>query len=282
MIEFIKHLLKKIVPLVVLTKFFRKYRRSVLIDPMVSLYSHYPQSAGNQKILSKIALNSAFKYESSLNELYLKINDKSLNPIINAEALITNKRGDALASEIGLMLEMMGSDKSTKNNYHLIYGYIFEKYNIRSLIEVGIGSNNESIPSNMGKKGIPGASIKAFSKFVSESVIGLDYDKSILFQDKNIYTYFVDQLSKKTFDELPSFNNIDLAIDDGLHVQSANINTLSYFIDKISESGVIVIEDIPLRAIDSWIIINEILRSKYLVKIIRCKKSYAILIESKK
>lgn len=281
MIENIKLHLKKIKPLYKLVKALKKIRRSILIDPMEYFYSHYPHSAGDQKYLSRIALNSALSFESSLSALFLKVNKLSHHNIIKAEALITKECEQSMASEIGAMLEKMGSDKSTKNNYHLIYGYIFANNNIRSLIEVGLGSNNEKIPSNMGANGVPGASIKAFSKFVRERIVGLDYDKSILFQDGKISTYYVDQLTNKTFEDLPNFDDFDLAIDDGLHVQNANINTLTYFLDKISENGIIVIEDIPMRALNSWLIINEILNKKYSIKIIECKKSFAILIEKK-
>lgn len=281
MIEKVKANLKKIKPIYALVKALKKTRRSILIDPMEHLYSHYPHSAGDQKYLSRIALNSTLSFESSLSTLVLKVNKLSHHNIIKAEALITKRCERSMASRIGEMLEKLGSDKSTKNNYHLIYGYIFANNNIRSLIEVGLGSNNEKIPSNMGAHGVPGASIRAFSKFVSERIVGLDYDKSILFQDGKISTYYVDQLRIETFEDLPNFDDFDLAIDDGLHVQNANVNTLSYFTDKISEDGIIVIEDIPFRALNSWIIIKEILDKKYSIKIIECKKSFAILIENK-
>ena len=54
-----------------------------------------------------------------------------------------------------------GSDKKT-HGYDLIYEQIFEELKeVNLLVEIGIGSNNEQVLSNMSKYGKPGSSLRA-------------------------------------------------------------------------------------------------------------------------
>ena len=58
------------------------------------------------------------------------------------------------------------SDKSLNHNYHLIYGALFPDTNkVKKILEIGLGTNNEKLISNMGKNGSPGASVRAFRDF---------------------------------------------------------------------------------------------------------------------
>ena len=55
----------------------------------------------------------------------------------------------------------------------------------------------------MGKLGKPGASVKAFRDFFPEAkIFGADIDKEILFKDKRINTYHVDQTDLKSLKTL--------------------------------------------------------------------------------
>ena len=81
----------------------------------------------------------------------------------------------------------------------------------------------------MGKLGKPGASVKAFRDFFpEEKIFGADIDKEILFKDKRINTYYVDQTDLKSLKKLYKKigSNFDLIIDDGLHASYANINVI--------------------------------------------------------
>ena len=144
-----------------------------------------------------------------------------------------------------------GSDKGNSISLPLLYASIINNISSKSepitLLEIGLGTNNVDVDSNMGVSGTPGASIRAFRNFLSpmDRVIGADVDTRVLFQSPGLETYFVDQLNKDTLTHLASqVGDIDLVIDDGLHNLEANINTVLSFISYIKVGGFIVVEDI--------------------------------------
>ena len=56
---------------------------------------------------------------------------------------------------------------------------------VNKIFEIGLGTNNIDIVSTMGKKGHPGASLRAFRDFCPNAEIyGADFDSRILFQEK--------------------------------------------------------------------------------------------------
>ena len=144
-----------------------------------------------------------------------------------------------------------GSDKSRPHNYHLIYGQIIAELGLErtlNVLEIGIGSINPEMPSNMGMHGQPGASLRAFKDTLPFSqIFGADIDRDVLFQEHRIRTSWVDQMSSQTFYTMhESFDqpDYDLIIDDGLHAVAANLNTLLFGLNVLRKGGWIVIEDI--------------------------------------
>ena len=106
--------------------------------------------------------------------------------------------------------------------------------------------------------------MRAFRDFCSNAeVIGADIDKRILFKEDRIKTYYVDQTSNSSLNNLQDkfTNKFDLIIDDGLHSPDANINTLRVATTLIKKGGSIVIEDINFKAIDIWMTISNLLPS---------------------
>ena len=81
-----------------------------------------------------------------------------------------------------------GSDKSKYHDYHYIYSSIVKNnQRVKKILEIGIGTNNTNLLSNMGKMGSPGASLKAYRDFFNHSkVYGADIDKKILFKIKGL------------------------------------------------------------------------------------------------
>jgi hypothetical protein len=174
-----------------------------------------------------------------------------------------------------------GSDKSY-HNYHRVYSWIFSQINISNLIEIGLGTNNVDVVSNMGPGGKPGASLRAFRELSPTSTIyGADIDNNILFQEENITTFFVDQLDRETFQNLPDIK-YDLIIDDGLHQIGANFNTLLWGLEHLNDGGFIVIEDIS--PIKPWQTIAYILtrNEEYECQLIKCSNSHLFLINKRK
>jgi len=145
-----------------------------------------------------------------------------------------------------------GSDKGhDSGQLYMLYANIIcrlreQKEQVR-LLEIGLGTNNVDIESNMGVFGSPGASLRAFRDFLrpQDLVFGADIDSRILFQEKGISTYFVDQLKPVTISSLAKvIGSADVIIDDGLHILESNMNTVLILLPILTKGGYYVVEDI--------------------------------------
>ena len=151
------------------------------------------------------------------------------------------------------LMDFYGSDKGGMNNHHNYSNYYSElffnnKNNIKNFLEIGLGTNNISVPSNMGKDGKPLASLRAWRDyFINANIYGADIDKNILKDEKRIKTFYVDQTSpesiKNMFKEInvPKF---DIILEDGLHEFNANICFFENSINFLQENGTYIIEDV--------------------------------------
>lgn len=151
------------------------------------------------------------------------------------------------------IMERWGSDKSTFHNYTRVYSRIFDHLRDRKdvrLFEVGLGTNFEDVPSNMGKDGKPGASLRGWREFFPHArIFGADIDIRILFDEDRIQTYYCDQLDAKTIQDMWTKNpelaedGFDVIIDDGLHMFDANRTFFLNSVHKLRPGGIFVIED---------------------------------------
>lgn len=159
------------------------------------------------------------------------------------------------------LCEIMGrynSDKGHVNitkswhNYTTFYYSIFKPLTNHSLriFELGLGTNNVNLPSNMGKDGTPGASLYGWSAFFPNSTIfGADIDKNILFNTDRIKTFYCDQTNPAIIHEMwnePALkeDDFDIIIEDGLHTFHANVCFFENSIHKLKSNGYYIIEDI--------------------------------------
>jgi len=156
-------------------------------------------------------------------------------------------------------MDKYGSDKGPRKNntthhtytnaYHdLFKGMVDRKMNV---FELGLGTNNTNVPSNMGPNGRPGASLRGWRDYFSHAEIyGADIDKGVLFQEDRINTVFCDQTNssivRAMWEPLPT---MDIIIDDGLHTFEANTTFFENSFHKLSPSGIFIIEDINHRDI---------------------------------
>jgi len=189
-------------------------------------------------------------------------------------------RNPALTENLWKIFREHGSDKSTVNDYYLIYSDFIDRLKNKGplrILEIGLGTNNPKLVSSMGPSGRPGASLRAFRDALPEArVYGADIDTDILFTEERIVTAAVDQLDLPSFDRMcESFDDqvFDIIIDDGLHAVSANMGTLIFGLSHISEGGVIVIEDISLDAIIAWRPVLNILSKDYTCGVVECKSA---------
>lgn len=157
------------------------------------------------------------------------------------------------------LMDKYGSDKGPRRNdtthhtYTNAYHELFKGLVDRTLnvFELGLGTNNTTIPSNMGAKGRPGASLRGWREYFPQSTIyGADIDSGVLFQEERINTVFCDQtkapIVRSMWESLP---NMDIIIDDGLHTFEANVTFFENSFHKLTPTGIFIIEDIDHRDI---------------------------------
>jgi hypothetical protein len=182
---------------------------------------------------------------------------------INEAYQITNK-------ELGNLFQKYGSDKKT-HNYHIIYENIIKEVGeVSLLIEIGLGTNNEDVLSNMSSKGRPGSSLRAFRDYLDNTqIVGLDIDSRILFEENRIKTFEFDQNVIESLEILPKtfLNGVDILIDDGLHSPIANINTIYFANQLLKKNGFLIIEDINKHAIDLYRVILQAAQKDFSVRL---------------
>jgi SAM-dependent methyltransferase len=151
------------------------------------------------------------------------------------------------------LYEFYGSDKSTHHNYSALYKKLFDQFANRSInfLEVGLGTNNLDVKSNMTAQGKPGASLFAISDlYPLWNIYGLDVDQRILFQEpaRKISTYYVDQTDSSTVVSVVNNNFKDkvfhIILDDGLHEFAANQIFFENSFHLLAPGGFYIIEDI--------------------------------------
>lgn len=170
------------------------------------------------------------------------------NSRINSLAYLCHKFG----THKGEIKEILGDHKLMRSvhNYSDFYDLLLShrRLNVKRVFECGIGTNNELLESSMGKRGIPGASLRVWQEYFPNAlVIGADIDSDTLFEDSRISTYFVDQTkpeSIKAMWEKVGHEKFDLMIDDGLHTFAAGITLFENSSHLLDDFGVYVIEDV--------------------------------------
>jgi hypothetical protein len=168
------------------------------------------------------------------------------------DEFLTKKEYQNTTTLCGIM-SSYGSDKGgERHNYTTFYSKLFSPFKNEKihLFEMGIGSNDLNIPSNMGLEGQPGASLYGWSLFFPQgSIYGADIDPKALFQDKSIKTFACDQRDRRSVEKLFSQTDLsdiqfDIIIDDGLHEFDANLNLLLNSIHKLKKGGIYIVEDL--------------------------------------
>ena len=168
----------------------------------------------------------------------------------------------AVPTSLCAIMEKYGSDKGSaterghnKHNYTTFYYNLFKdvKDDQLRIFEMGLGTNNTSIVSNMGAQGKPGASLYGWREFFGAKalIFGADIDRGILFQSDRIQTFYCDQTSPNSVVSLwlsPALEEgFDVILDDGLHNFEANKCLFEGSIHKLKPHGVYIIEDIFIK-----------------------------------
>lgn len=239
-----------------------------------------PSSALTEEQRAQMPLEVAARMPEALHRVVKRLHQQHMLPEFSVDQILCSKNQHSAGKKLGALLEKHGSDKSTTHNYHLIYGPIIDLLGSNArILEIGLGSNDLSIASNMGMDGTPGASLRAFKEFCPQAVVdGADIDRSI--EVDGCRVFHIDQTHPETFDLIRAHGEpcYDLIIDDGLHSPDANLFTLEFALSRISNNGFVVIEDINESAISIWKTLQYCFRStSFHAFLIRTKAAYLFI-----
>lgn len=254
--NYIKRMLKSTISLIFDNSFCN-------LNQLFPAYS--PYSAGSYRSTSKITIKAINEFHSSI--LGVPLTTNRLPTEIDVSDFLVDLSCEDSESLLAQLFSTNGSDKSIRHKYHIVYARILSLLpSSLKLFEIGLGTNDTSVLSTMGRHSRPGASLYAFKQFrPAAQVYGGDIDRKILFRDGDICTTFVDQLNTPTITQALSkyVNKYDLIIDDGLHSPLANINVISASATFLTKGGWIVIEDINPEARNIWRLVGQLMGDSF-------------------
>ena len=157
-------------------------------------------------------------------------------------------------NELIKLFEKYKLDKLRHKYHNLYWDLLNDKKEIyKNILEIGIGTIDETKPSNMFayKNELEqdytfGNSLRAWRDyFTNANIYGIDVDENTMFEENRIKTYCSSSMDKYTMDnilsKLPQF---DMVVDDGLHTMEANLETLKIVFPYLKNGGIYVIEDV--------------------------------------
>jgi hypothetical protein len=244
----------------------------------LEIYAPYSRGPSRQK--TDHALHSANTIFDRLSQFAAS---QGAAPISMVKAELWGADHLDVAMALQPLLDGYGSDKAHKHSYHFVLGRILkDRANVRSVLEIGLGSNNPQVISNMTVRGRPGASVRAFRDFLPNAeVFGADFDRGALFAEDRIKTYFVDQTDPDTFLELEKHlpAELDLIIDDGLHSPLANLNSLHFGLKRLAPGGWMMIEDINPQAEPFWQSVAALLSAEFKAHLVLCARNPVFVVQ---
>lgn len=142
-----------------------------------------------------------------------------------------------------------GSDKCPQIN-HTYTTYYYDllkdrRDTIKKVVEIGIGSSEymHYTPEQYQT----GASLRMWRDFFPNAQIyGADIQRSMLFEDERIKTFYCDQGNTKDIENLISEtgSDIDLFIDDGFHLWGHQVHLCRVAMPLLDKNVIYIIEDV--------------------------------------
>lgn len=254
--------------------------RKVVVARKLSELPDYPSSDSTPDQFFELTMKGAQRNYSLLHSFSQseKVDVTSLNtwPITPEQNLTSEKLRE--------LFNRNGSDKGDSHGYHHVYATLidFTQNTKLQILEIGLGTNNRDTPSNMGRFGIPGASLRSWRDLDSRiEVVGADIDSRVLFQEERISTYQVYQTEQSSWDGFTAIlgeQYFDLIIDDGLHAPLANLMTIKNLLPRLKSSGHLVIEDVNINALPLWDIFSDITKNNINIKIVKASKAHMVIL----
>lgn len=173
-----------------------------------------------------------------------------------------------MKNELCEIMKKNGSDKGGGwHNYTEYYYEIFSsiRNDEMNIFELGLGTNNLDVLSNMGVNGVPGASHRGWKEFFKNSnIYGGDIDSRILINEERIKTYYCDQTNiesiRTVFEKELNGITFDIIIEDGLHEFFANEIFLRNTFKYLKSGGIFIVEDLTSRTVNEFKKIESELR----------------------
>lgn len=165
-----------------------------------------------------------------------------------------------MKTELCEIMKRNGSDKGGGwHNYTEYYYEIFSPLRDKEMdiFELGLGTNNVDVPSNMGAHGVPGASHRGWREFFKNSnIYGADIDTRILFNEERIRSYHCDQTNHESirtlFEVYLNGMQFDIIIEDGLHTFFANETFLRNSFKYLKSGGIFIVEDLSSETVHEF------------------------------
>lgn len=235
-----------------------------------------PASAGASSDLAAAAIQAAGQVFPLLLSI-ASLNGKGPCTPVPITRLADDASKRLAAARLKELYNYYGSDKAEFHDYHLLYGSLLsEPASVTALLEIGLGTNNPRLISNMGKRGRPGGSLRAFRDFLPTArIYGADIDRRILFSEDRITTFYVDQTDPTSLAALANLidDQFDLIIDDGLHSPNANLAVLGFGLNKLKIGGWLVVEDIRSEALPIWQLTAAIMPQQFEARLVTANKA---------
>jgi hypothetical protein len=178
-------------------------------------------------------------------------------------------------SELANIFEKYNLDK-LYNKYDSLYEILFanNKYLIKNILEIGIGTTDEKMESSMhsykkydSPNYVHGNSLRAWRDyFLNANIYGIDVDENTMFEEDRIKTFCSSSMDKDKMNAIMSkIGLMDIIIDDGLHNLEANITTLEILFPYLKDGGIYIIEDINQH---NDFFIDNMLKDKRFLKVL--------------
>lgn len=250
-------------------------------DPVILLNRMYYELTGVSIRTLQSQLQARKKAFPSLAALAERDTEMRVRSITEALGDFSKEKD---CQELAELFTLHGSDKSTKHDYHLIYAALLagKRDKPLTILEVGICTSFIEAPTHTEKDGKPGPSLRAWRDWGPHfNVYGADIDRTVLFSDDRIQTFFVDQTDPASLKQLATQfepGSFNLIVDDGLHEPFADINTLRALHGLLAIGGSLVIEDIREEYADLWKTALGLLPTWFQCEILQTKnQSLAVL-----
>jgi hypothetical protein len=153
-------------------------------------------------------------------------------------------------TDLGNLFNKYGSDKD-RNGYTPMYHSILKHLREReiALLEVGIGTLIPGVASSMVGYSLPGyapgGSLRAWRDyFPLGRIMGVDIQPDTQFTEDRIVTALADSSKKEELDAVLGEQTFDVIIDDGLHWDETQMQTLRNLWSRVRPGGFYITEDI--------------------------------------